>query len=211
MGTDIHGWIECRTWGSDLEPGETAWQPAITLSMLGMPRDYEAFACLFGVRDFSGLWRPIAANRGLPPDTSQTIRTELESWGDAAFGTTWLDWPEVESIDWTEPAVPRTTRIAQYRRHEDGTLHLIHPSIWTRAFARATGINTLTLGPTDIADLHPEGTEWQSGTTLYRAERDRRQDAVPKDGPWQPVWTVMKTLATIHGSESVRLVAWFDE
>ncbi|MFJ3302725.1 hypothetical protein ACIPSA_06345 [Streptomyces sp. NPDC086549] len=211
MGTDIHGWIECRTWREGLEYDETAWCPAITLSMLGIPRDYEAFACLFGVRDFSNHWRPVAADRDLPPDASDTVRTELSSWGESAFGTTWLSWTDVQTIDWDEPALPRTTRIASYRRNEDGTLHPLHRSIWTRGFARASGIDTLALGPADIADRYPEGTEWEVGTTVFRAERARRREAVPEDGCWQPVWTVMGTLAKVHGEENVRLVAWFEE
>jgi hypothetical protein len=117
----------------------------------------------------------------------------------------------VRSIDWTEPALPRVTHIARYHRAEDGTLRLLHTHDWSRAFARASGINTLTTSPTDLADLCPEGTEWTTTTTLYRAERSRRRDAVPADGPWAPVWTVVETLAVVHGEENVRLVAWFDE
>ncbi|MGW4908151.1 hypothetical protein [Streptomyces sp. NPDC004270] len=63
----------------------------------------------------------------------------------------------------------------------------------------------------DLADLCLEGTKWTTATTLYRAERSRRWDSVPADGPWTPVWTVMETPAGVHGEESVRLVAWFDE
>ncbi|WP_256177146.1 hypothetical protein [Kitasatospora aureofaciens] len=37
-----------------------------------------------------------------------------------------------------------------------------------------------------------------------------RRDAVPPDGPWAPVWTVMRTLAGLHGAQNVRLTAWFD-
>jgi hypothetical protein len=35
-----------------------------------------------------------------------------------------------------------------------------------------------------------------------------RREAVPDD--WEPVWTVMRTLAGLHGGENVRLVVWFD-
>ncbi|RFS80971.1 hypothetical protein D0T12_34435 [Actinomadura spongiicola] len=211
MGTSIRGFVECRTWGPGLDIGETAWYPAIELSMLGMTRDYSAFACLFGVRNLPGHWRPVAADRGLPTDVSETVRAEHASWGDAAFGATWLGWDEVLTIDWAEPAIPRATDIARYRRRPDGTLELVHREDWSRGFARASGVDTQTLDPDRISELWEEGTEWEVGTTLYRVERARRRDAVPADGPWQPVWTVMRALADIHGAPGVRLVVWFDE
>ncbi|MGW7240394.1 hypothetical protein [Streptomyces sp. NPDC054804] len=168
MGTDIHGWVECRTWRGGLDHDETAWSPAISrLSMLGMPRDYDAFACLFGVRDFHGMWRPVATNRGLPPDTSLEVREDHAPWAGWAFAETWLTWPEVRSIDRTEPALPRVTHIARYHRAEDGTLRLLHTHDWSRAFAQASGINTLTTSPTDLANRYPEGTEWTTDITVY--------------------------------------------
>ncbi|MEU5103981.1 MULTISPECIES: hypothetical protein [unclassified Streptomyces] len=107
MGTDIRGFVECRTWGPGLEIGETAWYAAIELSMLG--------------------------------------------------------------------------------------------------------VDTLTVGADRIGELWDEGTEWEVGTTVFRAERARRRDAVPADGIWRPVWTVMRALADVHGEHHVRLVVWFEE
>ncbi|MFG2913712.1 hypothetical protein ACGF0D_12575 [Kitasatospora sp. NPDC048298] len=211
MGTTVHGFVECRTWGAGLGVEETAWYPAIELSMLGMTRDYAAFACLFGVRDLSGHWRPVAAGRGLPVDVSENARAEHASWGEAAFGATWLGWNEILAVDWDEPALPRATRITRYRRLPEGTLELVHTEDWSRAFARASGVNTLTVDPGRIGELWAEGTEWDTGALLFRAERHRRRDAVPADGSWQPVWTVMRTLADVHGEQNVRLVVWFEE
>ncbi|WP_406436398.1 hypothetical protein OHB00_20780 [Streptomyces sp. NBC_00631] len=107
--------------------------------------------------------------------------------------------------------VPRTTHISRYHPTPDGAVRLIHHHDWSRGFARASGINTLTTSPADLPALHPEGTEWTTGTTVHRAERARRRDAVPEDGPWAPVWTMMAALAGVHGDENARLVAWFDE
>ncbi|GAB7186761.1 hypothetical protein ATKI12_6592 [Kitasatospora sp. Ki12] len=211
MGTTIQGSVECRTWGPGLGVEETAWYSAIELSMLGMTRDYSAFACLFGVRDLSTRWQPVAADRGLPADVSDSVRTEHASWGGAAFGATWLGWDEILAIDWDEPAVPRATGIARYRRQPDGTLELVHREVWSRGFARASGVDTLSVDPARIGELWAEGTEWDTGTTVFRAERARRRDAVPADGPWQPVWTVMRALADVHGDRNVRLVVWFEE
>ncbi|KJS55791.1 hypothetical protein VM98_11020 [Streptomyces rubellomurinus subsp. indigoferus] len=211
MGTTIRGSVECRTWGPGLAVEESAWYRAVDLSMLGMTRDYAAFACLFGVRDLSGHWQPVAADRGLPPDTSEHVRAAHASWGEVAFGATWLDWTEILAIDWDEPAIPRATGITRYRRLPDGTLQLRHRGDWSRGFARASGVDTRSADPTRIGELWAEGTEWDVGTTVFRAERDRRRDAVPADGSWQPVWTVMRALAGVHGDQNVRLVAWFEE
>ncbi|ANP55396.1 hypothetical protein J2Z21_007374 [Streptomyces griseochromogenes] len=211
MGTDIHGWIECRTWQEGLAPGETAWCPAVDLAMIAPARDYDAFACLFGVRDLASHWRPVAAGRDLPPGTSAPVRAERDSWGGAAFGTTWLSWAEARAIDWDEPALPRSTHIAQYHRAPDGTLGLRRPWVWSRAFARAAGINTLTTDPSCVPGRWPEGTQWESGASVFRVERSRRRDAVPPDGTWGPVWAIMGALACVHGDDGVRLVVWFDE
>ena len=37
-----------------------------------------------------------------------------------------------------------------------------------------------------------------------------RADAVAPNGPWQPGWSVMETLAALHGPANVRMVVWFD-
>ncbi|MER7583878.1 hypothetical protein [Kitasatospora sp. NPDC097691] len=208
MGTDIRGFVECRTWD---DTGAKAWRSAVELSLLGMTRDYPAFACLFGVRDVGGRWRPVSAGRGLPADVAQRTRAGHASWGAAAFGATWLAWDEVLAVDWDEPALPRATTIARYRRHPDGSLTLRHRGDWSRGFARATGIDTRSVGPDRIGELWAEGTTWDVGTTVFRAERERRRDAVPADGSWRPVWSVMRALAEVHGDQDVRLVVWFEE
>ncbi|WP_159072330.1 hypothetical protein [Streptomyces sp. CMB-StM0423] len=211
MGTDIRGFVECRTWGPGLAVDETAWYPAIELSMLGVTRDYEAFACLFGVRDLSGHWRPVSSGRGLPGDVSEAVRAKHASWGEAAFGATWLGWHEVLAIDWDEPAIPRATTVARYRRLPDGGLELLHRDDWSRGFARASGVDTLAADPDRVAELWAEGTEWDAGTLVFRVERARRRDAVPADGLWHPVWTVMRALTGVHGDGNVRLAVWFEE
>ncbi|MFG3256210.1 hypothetical protein [Streptomyces sp. NPDC048172] len=207
MGTDIRGFVECLA-------GES-WHAAVDLSLLGVTRDYAAFACLFGVRGSEGLWRPVAAGRGLPADASEAAWTAYASWGAAAFGATWLGWDEVLAVDWDEPALPRATTVARYRRRADGTadgvLELAHRDDWSRGFARASGVDTLSVSPDRVGELWDEGTEWDTGTTVFRVERERRRDAVPADGPWRPVWDVMRALAGVHGDAGVRLTVWFEE
>nr|WSW68060.1 hypothetical protein OG461_18700 [Streptomyces sp. NBC_00995] len=38
-----------------------------------------------------------------------------------------------------------------------------------------------------------------------------RREAVPREGEWKPVWSVMEAPAAVHGDENVRLTVWFDE
>ncbi len=57
--------------------------------------------------------------------------------------------------------------------------------------------------------VYPENTEWPDGDRLFRIGRLQRKDAVP-DSEWGAVWSVMRTLANLHGDEGVRLVVWFD-
>lgn len=211
VGTDIRGFVECRTWSVGLDVGERTWCSAIELSLLGVSRDYDAFACLFGIRDLSERWRPVSAGRGLPTDVSEHARAEHAAWGDSAFGATWLGWNEVLAIDWDEPALPGAITIARYRRLSDGTLELLHRDDWSRGFARASGVDISSVDPDRVGEMWADGTEWDVGATVFRAERPRRRDAVPADGVWCPVWTVMRALAGVHGDRNVRLVAWFEE
>ncbi|YCK33865.1 hypothetical protein ACNF49_07115 [Actinomadura sp. ATCC 39365] len=205
MGTDIHGFIECRTWTPGLDVGETAWCAAISLKML-VGRDYEAFDCLFGVRS-SGHWRPVAADRGLPRDASETTKAGLAEWGEAAFGVTWLNWDEVSAIDWDEPAL-HPTNVAQYRQLSDQSLELVHRSVWSRRFARMSGVDTLTVDPHQVAVLWDEGTEWRDRDTVFRVERATRRRAVPPDSLWHGVWTVMRTLARLRPREWCTSLTW---
>jgi hypothetical protein len=117
---------------------------------------------------------------------SGTVRAKHASWGAAAFGAIWLGWDDVLTIDWAEPAIPQATTIARYGRHPNSTLELRYRDDWSRGFARASGIDTLTVDPARIGELWDEGTEWNVGATVFRAERARRRDAVPADGPCGP-------------------------
>jgi len=77
---------------------------------------------------------------------------------------------------------------------------------WDRRFARVAGVDTRSMDPDQAAELWAQGTEWERGNTVYRAERARRRDDMPPDGPWPPVFAVMGALADIHGGANVRLV-----
>ena len=209
MGMDISGFVECRAWHLHEQGGAAGWQAAIDLFLLNTTRNYDAFGCLFGMRNYAN-FLPLAAGRGMPSDASETVRAELAQlapWPDQAYGVTWITWAELAAADWDEPAERADCRIHRYRRTEDG-LRYIGKSSWDARFTRAVGLPDPVPGQ---AQAWPEGTEWLVGDTFYRAERLRRRDAVPADGAWKPVWAVMEALASLHGDENVRLVVWFDD
>src|SRR5262245_29685685 len=131
MGTDIHGWIEVRpTWVREGEP----WRAVVRVDEM-VPRDYDAFQCLFGVTDFAG-FRPIAARRGLPDDCSDLLRRDLrfELDGEAIdvepLDPSWLTARDAAAIDMDEAALRTDTRIHKYRRSPDGTLEFIGKAGW---------------------------------------------------------------------------------
>ncbi|NRQ34637.1 hypothetical protein HII36_22770 [Nonomuraea sp. NN258] len=107
MGTDIYGYLEARHPSADEDWFEwDAWSGAcIPLYPLYDGRDYDAFTCLFGVRDRLG--RPsVAAGRGLPADASQPVRADYESTArldPAVHGCTWISWTELRDLDLGRP------------------------------------------------------------------------------------------------------------
>ncbi|MGW1493962.1 hypothetical protein [Streptomyces sp. NPDC002402] len=208
MGTDISGFVECGARAGDEGERDLVWRAVVDLCVLNDTRNYDAFGCLFGVRNFAN-FRPLAAERGRPLDASDKVRDELDRlapWSDQAYGTTWITWAELKAVDWDEPAERPDSRIHQYRQSPDG-LRFAGKSGWCPEFARAVGLRKQLSGS---RPTWPDGTEWQIGDTLYRSETLRRRDAVREDGEWQPVWSAMATLAMEHGDDNVRLVVWFD-
>ena len=86
-------------------PADSApWTRAMDLYPLYANFDYLPLGCLFGVRNWAG-WEPIAAQRGLPADVSESIRAEFEAGArsDEAIGQeTWVSWAELKTLDMTE-------------------------------------------------------------------------------------------------------------
>lgn len=131
MGTDISGFVECRAWHLHEEDEDSVWRAAIDLFFLNITRNYDAFGCLFGVRNYAN-FRPLAADRGIPVDASETVRAELDQlaqWPDQAYGTTWITWAEIKEVDWGEPAEKADSRLHQYRQTPDG-FRLTGKSAW---------------------------------------------------------------------------------
>ncbi|MCU7826128.1 hypothetical protein [Kitasatospora sp. DSM 101779] len=191
MGADIHGFVECRaTHGVLDEDDDIRWWPAVGLDLLYGGRCYDAFGCLFGVRNHAG-FRPLADGRGLPEDVTAEVRREYEARGRDAHGASWISWAELAAVDWDEPAEAVDARVEEYS--------LVPTRGWVltgKSFRDAGG--------------RPEGAAWIQDGKLLRTVRMVRRDAVPADGPWAPVWQVMGALAGVHGAANVRLVVWFD-
>ncbi|MEV5974135.1 hypothetical protein [Streptomyces sp. NPDC051921] len=189
MGTDIYGHVECLPTHRRLDEEDVSgWRRAVDLDLLYGGRCYDAFGCLFGVRNHAG-FRPLAADRGLPGDVSAEVLSAYESWGPSAYGASWIGWAELARVDWDELG-----------ERVDARVH---------AFSRAGAWVLTGKGFWDPED-RPEGSEWLQDGRLFRRARTSRRDAVQTDGAWEPLWATMRTLAEIHGEEHVRLVVWFD-
>ncbi len=206
MGTDIGGHIECRLRdrASRARDPEFVWRAAIDLDLLYEGRDYDAFGCLFGVRNYAN-FRPIAGGRGFPKDVSTQVLTRAGKWD--SHDPTWVTWAEIAAVNWDEMAPSADQRVHCYRRGPDGSLTYDHKSGWSPKLAAATGytLDDITSG----LIVFREGQEWADGDLVFRAERMSRRDAVPPDGAWWRVWMTMETLADMHGSGNVRLIVWF--
>ncbi|MFD7553108.1 hypothetical protein ACFV9E_01030 [Streptomyces sp. NPDC059835] len=200
MGTDMFGYIEAR-WDRWRDEDDREWHMAIDTMHLYNGRSYLAFGCLFGVRD--NTFRPLAADRGLPPDASEEVRAQL---GDGRYGDSWITWAELSATDWNEPATEVDDCVLEYRRDAEGAWEMYGRNTNLTRFAELSGI-TDPRALHRAARSHPEGTEWHDGDHLFRIGRLRRKDAV--DSEWEPIWSVMRTLAAIHGDDAVRLVAGF--
>ncbi|MFI5669992.1 hypothetical protein [Streptomyces sp. NPDC051704] len=205
MGTDIHGLIECR-WDRWLDEEDRSWHEGIDLDHLYNGRSYRAFGALFGVRD-SASFRPLAPDRGLPPDVTRDAREAYEGWS-VTHSASWITWAELKAADWNEAAAEVDECVHEYRRGADGAWEPYGDRTSRARFAEVSGLSD----PRELerpGRTHPEGTEWRDGDQLFRIGRPTRRQVVEEAG-WGPVWAVMSTLAGIHGDEGVRLVVWFD-
>lgn len=179
------------------------WYAATDLRSVYFSQSYDAFGCLFGVRNYAG-FLPIAEGRGMPSDASDKT---IAAFGLGDFADTWLSWAEVKAIDWDEPAALPDSRLSRYRREPDGSLTFIGKAAWTPGIAEVTG---LSVRDAILGDrTWPEGTEWKVGDSVYRSERQRRRDAAGPNTDWKNVWALMESLAAEHGDTNVRLIVWF--
>ncbi|MGW2084558.1 hypothetical protein [Streptomyces sp. NPDC001880] len=205
MGTDIRGFIECRLEYRECERG-SFWHAAVDLEHLKVPRNYDAFGCLFDVRG-NEQFAPVVPVRGLPADASSRVREGHETT--AGRSATWVSWEEIKRIDWDEESARPDVYIREYRRDPQGEWRLLR-----RHYQAPQEFIDLCGQPARIAarasEHFPEGSQWVDGDQMFRVERLTRRDAVPDD-QWGPTWSVMGSLADLHGSDGVRLTVWFDD
>jgi hypothetical protein len=208
VGTDIYGCIEVRHPRADDDwYDEAPWLYAMDLYPLYSGRDYTAFGCLFGVRNYVG-WEPVAAGRGLPQDASAEVRRDYDhgSAMDVLHSATWVTWEELDRLDMS--VVPRG-------RH--GLLRVREP----QKSAAAWEYWVAETWPAEILDRFGEPPIGQSPATARQGswtvddatldfQRVTRADVIGPGSDWDHVFSVMKALAGRFGPRGVRLVAYFD-
>lgn len=213
MGIDICGWIECRMSEDHAKfPGRKrisrqkiwtkyTWEAAINLHYLYRGRDYDAFACLFGVKNSIG-FRPVAAKRGMPSDVSEVVQEDLARFDDSAHSHSWISWQEVKQIDWEEET-EIAGRIQAYRRNTKGELVLIEDPFFVEYLRWQQDFNK-RVGSKHMHSSREQ--EWDLGNVVYRTRRTKRKEI---KGAWSATFQVMEALAFNYGEDGVRLVVWF--
>ncbi|MEV1329889.1 hypothetical protein AB0J20_09975 [Micromonospora costi] len=196
MGTDIAGGVEGRPNG----PG-SPWRLA-DISLDALPRHYDAFGLLFGVRNYAG-FEPVAPGRGLPDDASpELLGLQL---ADSEHGHTWVSWTELAHIDWSAQAPRVDDRIHEYKLTSEGPRFIGKAGHHGHAWRAVAGEHADPKGSS-----YPEGTEWRAGDRMWRAERLTHADVLRADPELRALLNTMRDLAERHGGDNVRLVVWFD-
>ncbi|MBM2620535.1 hypothetical protein JIG36_34045 [Actinoplanes sp. LDG1-06] len=196
MGTDIAGGVELRPLG----PG-SPWRLA-DVGLDELPRHYDAFGLLFGVRNFAG-FTPVAPGRGLPDDASaELLRLRLT---DDEHDHTWVTGTELAAIDWDAPAPRVDDRIHQYQLTGDRMVPAGKSGRNGEAWHAVAGADADSRGSS-----YPEGTQWRSGSRIWRVERLRARDVLDADRELRALLETVRGLAGQHGGDNVRLVVWFD-
>ncbi|NUR00952.1 MAG: hypothetical protein HOY79_31815 [Streptomyces sp.] len=207
MGTDIYGGIEFRHpgAGTDYYDGEP-WVVAMDLWPLYDQTDYAAFGCLFGVRNYAG-FRPLAADRGLPPDLSSALRAELEAFvvaGDMSAAS-WVSWAELAAMDPASAPDHFAGRLTWSTKESPWTLRQqLVPVSWPSDLVSVVG-----QPPPDL-DLATQASEWTTEDLHCRYEPLTAGTILGEGSHWPHVFAVMKALADRFGEAAVRLVVAFD-
>lgn len=189
MGTDIDGGVEVRKDGVWVAAGVD----------VGAWRDYDAYGLLFGVRNFAG-FEPVAPSRGIPVDAVVRPTTRYTGIHDH----TWVTWSELAQVDWTGLAPRVDDRIHEYEVTEDGPVYRSKAGSHGQRWRAVAGEDADPRG-----SAYPEGTEWRSGTTIWRVERLDRAEVL-RNPELRELLATMRALASEYGDDNVRLVVWFD-
>ncbi|HEY0698109.1 MAG TPA: hypothetical protein VGD43_09910 [Micromonospora sp.] len=196
MGTDIAGGVEIRPDG----PG-SSWKLA-DVSLDALPRHYDAFGLLFGVRNHAG-FEPVAPGRGLPEDASpELLGLQL---ADSEHGHTWVAWTQLAHIDWSAQAPRVDDRIHEYELTSQGPRFKGKAGHHGRAWRAVAGEQADPRGSS-----YPEGTEWRTADRMWRVERLSHGEVLRADPQLRALLSSMRDLAERYGEDNVRLVVWFD-
>ncbi|MEU6075077.1 hypothetical protein [Micromonospora sp. NPDC047074] len=196
MGTDIAGGVEIRPHGRG-----SPWL-LTEVSLDALPRDYDAFGLLCGVRNYAG-FAPVAPGRGLPADASPELLGLLD--GDSEHDHTWVSWTELAQIDWSARAPRVDDRIHEYKLTSDGPRLVGKAGHHGGAWRAVAGEHADPRG-----SAYPEGTEWRAGDRIWRVERLSHGDVLRADPQLRALLDTMRDLAEQHGDDNVRLLMWFD-
>ncbi|MET8542263.1 hypothetical protein ABZW03_16620 [Kitasatospora sp. NPDC004799] len=205
MSTEIHGAIEYRHPDPDDE-GPGRWNAAMDLWPLYDRSDYEAFACLFGVRNHAG-FRPPADGRGLPPDLSDALRSDLGPLVDAGdlHSATWADWAEIAALDPHATPARYTGRLSWSTTSPPVTRERrLVPEQWPADVLAAVG------PPPAGLDRTTGVSHWTHADVQCRYEPLTAACLLGPGTHWPHVFAVMKALADRFGDHGVRLVVAFN-
>ncbi|MFD0972206.1 hypothetical protein [Plantactinospora endophytica] len=202
MPTDIYGFLEVR----HPYPYDSAasWICSMDLAPLHDGMDYAALGCLFGVRNWLS-WKPAAADRGLPPDVSATVRDDYEKWSrldGAIHGATWVSWAELRDLDLSDPAPGRGVLEIQERPRVD------HPEYdrWPAGNPEWHGLRRrIRIGdewPNDVVEAYgvpPVGSTpadaspgcWATADARFQYDSWTRQDVIGPGTGWEHLFNVM--------------------
>lgn len=184
MGADIHGFIE--VWECNM------WISKVDADCL-IPRDYDFFGVLFGVRNRTG-FEPLFDTRGIPNDASFSCKHGYEEWGLDSHSPSYVTLDELLAIDKTVQAEERSDWTTGYKRQPNGELK------WVTQFGWSS-----TISP-EYDERLSNGEEIEVNGIIYKKEFLTVENALGKT--YEVVIDTMQTLKKHY--EKVRLVVWFD-
>lgn len=211
MGVDIHGVIECRQWGKHSWAQNPPWYVILGLGDLRHGRgDRLSWDCLFGYPSAENVV-PLFNQRGLPADATSQLRLDAE---DPTIGHShsYATWAELAAVDWDEPCMedgrPANLHLERLSRRPDGTLES-DGFVWPPAGIEDAAADLFGEDSASHWDW-PEGAEVELDEYVYRRVVFTRRQLVFEDSEkWEPVFSVMRILAELHGEDNVRLVVYF--
>jgi hypothetical protein len=196
VGTDISGGVEYRPHG----PG-SPWLLA-DIGLDALPRNYDAFGLLFGVRNYAG-FDAVAPGRGLPDDASPELLSL--QFGDGEHGHTWASWTDLTHINENTPAPHVDDRIHEYKRTAEGLRFVGKAGHHGHPWRAVAGEHADPKGSS-----YPHGTEWCAGDRIWRVERLSPGDVLRDDPQLRTLFETMRDIAGRYGADNVRLTVWFD-